>query len=67
MALGLIEKQRKQRKTADGLAVILVVDRTETQDFRGEREVARCKIPARTAKNSGRSSGGSIAFDPRER
>jgi hypothetical protein len=34
----------KQRKTASGFAVILARDWSETQDFRREREAARCNF-----------------------
>jgi hypothetical protein len=34
----------KQRKTASGFAIILAGDWSETQDFRREREAARCNF-----------------------
>jgi hypothetical protein len=38
------------KRTAGGFAVISALERAKVQDFRGEREVARRKFPAKTAK-----------------
>jgi len=42
----------KQRETANRFAVISAVKLAEAQDFRGGRDVDRCKLLAKTAKNS---------------
>jgi hypothetical protein len=46
------KNSEKQQKTARCFAVLLWPNQPATQDFRGEREVVRCKFSARTAKTA---------------
>jgi hypothetical protein len=55
VSVGSVPFSRKQRKTAKNsgrLAVFCWLKPPTIKDFCGERDPARCKFPAKTAKNS---------------